>query len=31
VRIADVMDEFEFETHKEHIHAAQLVQNARRP
>jgi predicted amidohydrolase len=30
VKIADVMKEFELKTHKEHIRAAQLVQNARR-
>jgi len=30
VKIADVMEEFELKTHKEHIRAAELVQNARR-
>ena len=30
VRIADVMEEFELDTHKEHIQAAEIVQNERR-
>ena len=30
VKIADVLEEFELKTHKEHIHAADVAQNARR-